>query len=562
MASKLGRKEFPGGLSPDDFKYMGRPATDQGDFGSDVGLADCACVNQFGEANNSKYYHGGVVQSTDKRWWVYLEWGRINASGKSWNGSFRGQDFMFVSCNDESDARAFFAKQLNSKNTKRLIQQNIGGVEVWTGKVDKKGKPKDGYLVQSLATRERGLPDAYSIKDSTGVNGNGNGAAKPKTKKAKKAKAPASKAHPKVIQLATALVGGTSSYTRSLSAASGVTPTMSAIEQVRDDLIPAALSRCQAVGDDVSRQVTDSQLQAISKMVFALVPRYIPRGGLAEEDAVLNASSVVGLQQDLDAFEAALQGEDWEEEIQTTGGIDPDAALNAHLEWIDPKSSLGAWVVNTFRAMTRNRHGDLHGQTLKVHNVFSVERPDRDARFEAEVKRLHKARKGQSLGHVPAGLQPQNRPDLGNLGDFAKGTSLFIGIHGTRGVNVAPILQSHLRMPKSLSGVHITGAAFGHGIYFATDVAKSWGYTGCSSRWGNSGGGISGRGAFMFLADVVGGKFHYPNTAWGINTDKCPSGGDSVFAHPSKIRTLQNDEHVIFNPAHCRIRYVIELDFA
>ena len=95
MPLKLDRKILPPGLTHTAFKYMGRPAKDQGDFGNDVGLADMCCVNQFGEANNAKYYHGGVVQGTDGSWWVYLEWGRLKAA-KSWNGVFNGQDYQFV----------------------------------------------------------------------------------------------------------------------------------------------------------------------------------------------------------------------------------------------------------------------------------------------------------------------------------------------------------------------------------------------------------------------------------------------------------------------------------
>lgn len=552
MGTKLGKKEMPAGHSASDFKYMGRPAKDQGDFGADVGLADCACVNQFGEANNSKYYHGGVVQSTkDSSWWTYFQWGRIKSTGESWvGGSFREQDFQFVQCSSEADARSEFQKQMNSKNLKRLVSKDVGGVKVWTAKPD-----EDGYIVQSLATRTRGLPDAYGIKDSTGV-----AVAKTAPKKAASGPRLSRDYHAQEMSLATALLGGTKEYTRSLSKASGVVPTMDAIVQVRDSLIPAALARCAVVGHNVQDQIHDSDLQAISKMVFALVPREIPRGGLPPEQAVLNATNVLPLQQDLDAFEAALKGEDWSTETSSGNTLDPDVALNARLTYLDPKSEIGTWVANTYRSMTRNRHGDLAGQTLKIRNMFAVERPDRDARFVAAVKEIAKRRKANSNGDVAPGLQPTKRPDLADVGDWAADASVFFGIHGTRGVNVAPILGSHLRLPKSLKGVQITGAAFGHGIYFATDLKKSWGYTGYSSRWGSGGGNIAGRGAFMFLADVAGGKFFYPRNAWGIDAE-CPDRCDSVYAHPSRIASLANDEHVIFHPDHCRIRYVIEMEF-
>lgn len=551
MATKLGRKTMPSGLSASDFKYVGRPAKDQGDFGTDVGIADCACVNQFGDANNSKYYHGGVVEASG-RWFVYLEWGRISGSGKSWNGSFRGGDYQFVECSSEADARAFFAKQLRSKNIARLERKTVGGVEVWAGK-----NGKDGYIVQSLATRERGLPDAYTIKDDTGVTTTAVAAPK---KAAKKSGPKLSRDyHREEIKLATDLLGGAQTYTRSLSKASGVVPTMDAIQKVRDDLIPAALTRIQSVGNDIAAQVADKDLQDISRMVFSMVPRQIPRQGLTPEQAILSNNNILLVQNDLDAFETALGSEDFTVETTTTAGIDPDSALNAKLTWLDPNSDLGRWVINTYTSMTRNRHGDLSGQRLRVRNVFAVERPDRDTQFVTEVNRLAAAKRARG-NSTPPGLQPKTRPDLADLGTQATDAGVFLGIHGTRGVNVAPILQSHLRMPRALSGVHITGAAFGHGIYFATDLKKSWGYTGYSRRWGGGGGSVANRGAFMFLCDVAGGQFHYVKRAWSINSDKCPGGGDSVYAHPN-FTSVQNDEHVIFNPAHCRIRYVVEMDF-
>jgi hypothetical protein len=568
MGTKLGKKEIPSGHAAGDFKYVGRPAKDQGDFGSDVGLADMACVNQFGEANNSKYYHGGVVQSTKTNgWFCYFQWGRIKSAGESWvSGSFREQDFQFVECSSEADARSDFAKQMNSKNTKRLVSKQVGGVTVWMAKPD-----DDGYIVQSLATRTRGLPDAYQIKDKSGIVASDGGGQAPLKDSVGVGKTPGSSAlpgprpsriyHPAEIALVAALMGGTKDYTRSLSKASGVVPTMDAITRVRDQLIPAALTRCAAVGNDVQDQLRDDDLKAISKMVFAMVPQHIPRGGLQPEDAILNAGNILRIQQDLDAFESALKGEDFSVETTKTTTVDADTALNAKLTWVDPNSEIGRWVANTYRSMTRNRHGDLAGQTLKIMNMFAIERPDRDARFVASVKAMA-AKRTRLSNDVPPGLQPSKRPDLTDVGDWASQANVFVGIHGTRGVNVGPILGSHLRLPKSLAGVQITGAAFGHGIYFATDLKKSWGYTGYSSRWGSGGGNITGRGAFMFLADVVGGQFHYPRSAWGINDDKCPGGADSVYAHPSKITSLANDEHVIFNADHCRLRYLIEMDFS
>ena len=548
MATKLGRKESPAGHGPDDFEVMGRAAQDQGDFGNDVGVADCACVNQFG-ANNSKFYHGAVVRSTKTSgWFVYLEWGRI-FSGKSWDGRFNGQDFQFVQCDDEADARTFFAKQMNSKNTKRLERKILGGVEVWGGR-----KGKDGYIVQSLATRERGLPDCYKIKDASGVQAAPKKAAPKAT--AKKAKAPSRSFHPNVIQFATDMVGGVRTYTKAMAAAAGVTPTMAAIKQVRDGLIPAALQRIKTVGNSVTRQCKDTDLVDISKMVSALVPRPIPRTGQSEEEAILNGSTVTLLQQDLDAFEASLTQEDFSVDTTAHATVDPDRMLNAALQHIDLNTPQGRWIANAFTRMTNNRHGYIRSG-LRIKNIFAVDRPDRDAGFNAAVNRVGAKRQGRFS--LKANLQSP-REDLSptEAKAFAQ-ANVAMMIHGTRPVNIAPILGTNLRLPKSLPGAQITGANFGHGVYFATDWKKSYGYTG-RGYWGHSGGDVKNRGCMMFLCDTIMGQAYRAPTTGSWNTP--PQGNDSVFGvGGDRGHRLENDEHVIFDPNYQRIRYIVEFDW-
>jgi hypothetical protein len=540
MATKLGRKEMPSGLSADDFKYQGRPAKDQDDFDADVGIADMVCVNQFGESNNNKYYHAGVVNASGQ-WYVYLEWGRVSGGGKTWDGSFRGQDFQFVKCSSEDDARTFFQKQCRSKNIKRLQSKKIGAKEIWVGKAG-----KDGYVVQRLATRERGLPDATLIKDDTGV------AKKATKKKTTKKKATVKKidAHPQVIALCKDLVGGTADYARAASKASGVTPTMDAINEVRDQLIPEALEIIKKVGDDPDKQLKSKKLQELSTYVATIVPRPIPRSGDASA-VILNQNNIFLVQQDLDTFEAALKNEDFDIEEQPANTIDPNVVLGRRVTWIDPKSEHGQWVEATYRGMTNNRHRHLRG-SLKVLNMFAVEDEAKRKAFIKRAKNIAKSRKGAR--HERAGLQPKKRIDVSDISDIYSDANVCVGIHGTRAVNVQPILASNLRLPKALKGVHITGSAFGHGIYFATDWKKSHGYTGAGYYGG--GGTIKRRGFFMFLCDLTLGKpYMAKSTMW--NTINCPRGHDSVFAK-QRVTSVQNDEHVIFDPNQQFIRYIIE----
>jgi len=595
---KLGKRQLPAGCSPDDFEYVGKPAIDENGYlnGSmpnpDIGLVDMVCVNQFGEANNAKGYHAGVVR--DKKtgqYHAYFEWGR-SRPGKSWeHGSWTGayQDFQFTVGATLDQARSWFAGQVRDKNLARLECKSIGGIDLWCAKAG-----KDGYLIQDLATREKGLPDVLTVKDGSGV-------AMPAPTPVKTAAPAVVKSlkswQPEVVQLARDLVGGTQTYTRSLSQASGVTPTMRAISKVRDQLIPAALQRLAAVGTNfrdndalVAAQVKDSALRTISTTVNSLVPRPIPRTGWTDEQAILNSGNLLSLQADLDAFETALTTEDFTTTTPVQS-IDPDSLLNAQLRWIDPNGTEGKWLWDAFVHMSNNRHGYMGSKSPKVRSLFAVERPDRDARFLAEVQRV--GARVQGKFSLRGNLQPR-RTDLAGLSDEYAQANVILSIHGTRPVNIAPIMGTNFRLPQSLPGAQITGANFGHGIYFATDWRKSYGYTGRGYYSGGGGGGVQNRGCFMFVTDMIMGhayrapstgswssppqscvKCHRPNNMQGTyrsygnrgGATTCQCGGaqvqsDSVFGvGGDNGHGLENDEHIIFSPDYQRIRYVVEFDW-
>ena len=562
-AKKLARKEFPSGKTPESFSYQGRPAKDQGDFSAEVGLADMKCVNQFGK-NSNKYYHAGVLQAKDSTWWVYLEWGRSKA-GRSWEGtSFSGQDYQFIQCASESEARGFFEKQCHSKNTRRLEQKD----GIWVGK-----SGKDGYVVQKLATRDSGLPDAYTIKDASGVPEPKKAPAK-KTASKPKAK-PSLSYHPEEVRLVQSLVGGVQSYVRrAVKESGGVTPTMEAISEVRDTLIPKAMEHIARVSKGTPKKkgedqdsydmrlalacTADLHLQQLSNYVASLVPRPDPgRGADAQTRAlatVLSSGNILSLQNDLDAYVSALSNEDFNVEETEVSEVDVDQRMNAKVRWIDPKSAKGQWLADTYSKMSNNRHSHLRGR-LTILNLFEIERPDRDSTFRSSVQKVAAARKG-NFQHF-ARLQPAQRSDLSDISDLAAQANVFLGIHGTRAVNVAPILQTNLRLPRTLPGAQITGAAFGHGIYWATDWRKSHGYTGHGNSYWATGGTISGRGFFMFLSDVIMGQAYMTRStgSWSRPPDGC----DSVAAF-AEFSSVANDEHIIFDENYHRIRYMVEAD--
>ena len=310
-------------------------------------------------------------------------------------------------------------------------------------------------------------------------------------------------------------------------------------------------------GPDVAVQLKDRDLIDLSKLVATIVPRPIPQSG-DPMAVLLTSNNILSIQQDLDAFEGALRGEDFSvQAVPSTPATDPDSLLNAQVRHVDQSSDEGRWLVKTYMSMTNNRHGYL-SRPPTILNVFAVDRPDRDAQFLASVKQVAALRKGNFT--LRAGLQPATRTDLGSMGDLYREANVIFTQHGTRSVNIAPIMQTHFRMPKSLSGVPIAGANFGHGNYQATDYRKAVGYTSnTSSAWSGGSGGVSGRGAFMFLCDMImGDAYRAPSTGSWMSP---PNGKDSVFGvGGDRGHMLQNDEHVTFNPTYTRIRYLVEFN--
>ena len=92
--------------------------------------------------------------------------------------------------------------------------------------------------------------------------------------------------------------------------------------------------------------------------------------------------------------------------------------------------------------MSNNRHHYISGK-LVIKNIFEVQRPDRDLRFVNAVARVAKGNRGKKLKEQ-ARLQPTRRSDLADIQQHAANANVFLGIHGTRAVNIHPILAGNL----------------------------------------------------------------------------------------------------------------------
>ncbi len=529
MAFKLIKGQYPDGHGPNDFECFGPIATEDGQFDS-CKLADLGCFKQDGTDSN-KYYHGAVARSKKTSgWFAFFQWGRTGGRG----------DVQFVECHSESDAQEAFAKQMHSKNDKR----GEWTVKPGLGKILQAKAGKDCYLVRAMATRGQdspGLPDARRVTSD-------DGAKKPlKTAKKKSGKKKTVDYDQQTVSLMKDLNVATVKFAKG-AIQGGTLPTQSNIDKSRDALI-AAQKRVLAVGNDVDDQINDKDLRELSYLLYSWVPK-IKRVGAPESEWILSQTNIGDWQQDLDAFESALYATN----LQTEQVDDPFGGMKITMRWLSPSSDHGEFVRKWMPKATKNRHSWCDAMSIK--NVWEFEQHGVAKTFDGAIDRITKGKVNCKERPI---LQPRKRTDL-SATNAARYESANVGMmfHGTRSVNVSGILREGLRLPRQLVGVVITGAMFGPGIYWADDWKKSAGYTSLSgSYWSSGDGGVRGRKAFMFVADVALGTAHVARGPRGYTSP--PTGCHCVFGK-ANVSQVQNNEWIVYQQDQNHLRYLVEFN--
>ena len=519
---KIERDIYPENASDKDFKCFGPPATIDGDF-ADVRICDLGCFTQDGKDSN-KYYHGAVVQhKKSKNWYAYFEWGRTGGSSCS---------FQFVACQSEQDARTAFSKQISTKNDKRGEWVTIAGIRTLRAK-----KGKDCYLVRPMVTRTTGLPDARNIKAQTSRSSS--------AQSNSKSKGDQKPSDPKTVKLLRDLQLATIAYTRK-SMADSCVPTQRAIDEARQILVEAH-TQVAEYENDIEGQINDKKLRQMTRLLYSRIPRN-KKVGAPPESWMLISKNIRSWQDDLDAFESALRAV----EVEMDPNFDIMGDMKLELNWIDPKSKTGKFLVDWIPKSTTKDHKKI--DHIEILNIWTVEQEHAKGVIEKAQKAILRSKVDTSLGPEK---QPRARKDLEKEKQKAyKDSNTCLLFHGTRSVNVNGILRESLRMPRNLVAVTITGEKFGPGIYFSDDWKKSADYTNAKGAAETGGrGAVKGRHAFMFLADVVLGSMHLAPEIHGYL--KPPRGKHSVFGKAG-YSGVDDNEFVIYKKEQNKLRYLIE----
>lgn len=230
--------------------------------------------------------------------------------------------------------------------------------------------------------------------------------------------------------------------------------------------------------------------------------------------------------------------------------------LGCGIEHLDPASADYRKVVTIFDANQSQKNANwFRGgkSVLKVVNVFRFARNGSEAAFEKYAKEI--TAKPGATGRIMAW-------------------------HGTRTENLMGISKSGLLMPENLPrGVHISGKAFGKGIYHApawnatghkvvgnmpTDgtngALKSMNYTSATGAY--YGGSNSANRAFMYLQDVaLGTPEVHTSACWDkARPDGYPHKADFIFACGAKNNGgFVHDELVTFHQDAQKFSYLVEV---
>ena len=542
MSTKLGIKEVPNGLSFSDFECFGPVVSKDTEF-EGCRMADMGCFLQEGKGeggkviDSNKYYHASIVKAKGV-WYVYTEWGRTK------DGVSSNPNFQFVMCGSEAEALKEFISTCKGKNTSRGEWQKVGSRDIFVPKKDSKGQLKDLYTIRVLASRAVGLPNAKKIcnADATGVVKKPDDKANSKSGSKKKSRYDA-----KTQKLFKDLIGGAVSYTRS-TMVGGTVPAQSAIDDARD-LLTDALKQVKKIGDKVENQVKDPILKQFTYTLYGMIPKHKPQN-TSESEWILSKDNINSWTQDLDAFETALQAGDVEhvEDDSVMAGIPAD------IEWIDPKSELGKYIVSWWSKGTRNRHS--HVGEFKFVNLWKIERHG-EYKTLGNSQRMIAEEMSKWNNERPLHQDTKNRVDLTESErKLFSDSNTGLMFHGTRSVNVPGIVRESFRFPKELVGVATNGAAFGPGTYYADDWKKSAGYCSHARAYWAGGGGVQGRQSFMFAVDAVFGHPHIAERSFGYT--KPPEKKHSVFAKATSSSYIQNNEWIIYTKGRAAIKYLAE----
>jgi predicted DNA-binding WGR domain protein len=396
--------------------------------------------------------------------------------------------------------------------------------------------------------------DAEEAKKQKAAGGNGAAAAA-----APKAKGPSKKGlyHPEVEELLEIIYNSTGKAVASgLSSSSGATKE-SPLGNLADAQLDKGADILEEIEQKLDKKAKKAELVELTNDYLSNIPRNIDharRGKKLDLDLIVIDSKeriaeqrqFIGLLRDAflqkAVFAAAAQVDD-PHEVWYQG-------LKCDISFLDPKSDEYKEIKGYYDKGQSPINSNFYGK-LKVGRVWKLEQQGRKTGFDTYAATVTK--KANATGIIP-------------------------GWHGTRTENLMGICKTGLVTPKNLpKGVHVTGRAFGLGIYHTPCWPDSGGktkdekgksftrYNGAlkSTNYTSLKGAFYGKNntadrGYLFLEDLALGV---PELALEACFDKPEpkKGCDYIYARAHGHASLSNDEVVTFDENASRRMAILEV---
>lgn len=462
------------------------------------------------ELNNNKFYNLEILETKDKKFYLYTVYGRLGASGVK----------EYRVCSDINDAEKEAASIIKSKTKKGYALLDMTKADVGSDL----GKAKvEANTVSVDALQKMGV----KVEDE-----------KP------------SKLHFEVQDLIRTWFGVTQEFVElNLDTKKCPLGQLSLAQITKGkDLLEEATKIVNAKKPDVS------ELNRLTSQYYSNIPHVLPHRINADMLRFDDMTKITKAQDILDVFADAknVQGV-----ISKKSNVDSQyATLNAELEWVDPTDPTWKWIDAMIHETRASNHSGLG--RIKTHKIFKVNRNNEDKNWLASAEAIAKTCGKQTPSSVYERFV-KTRPDVAKeLVKLYQAANILPGWHGTRRANMIGITTKGLLIRPS--GVAHAGSMYGDGIYWATNSTKSINYCDVRGSYWAQG---SNKTAYLFLADVafgnqkvVGGSHFY--------TKKSIEPAHSVWAKAGGNTGLYNDELITYTATgpgqQHKIRYIIEFE--
>lgn len=456
------------------------------------------------QGSSSKNYHAELcISNSDNKAQIFTMWGPTGG-------------------HQTSDFRHYFDHDKARKEFESII----------------KSKKKKGYQEIDVAQRAYGSDEAKQITKAVSL-----------TNLDDSVKQTASNLHKETQRVISKLMGVTNDFVvQTLNCPLGVL-TNSAIDLGRSKLFAAKDIVNQHKNQVPTAGKDYNALLELTNDFYSLIPHNLGSGKRGKMEHLL-LNDVTKITQKEDDLDTLLDAKSIGAVLKAGTSVDDQyKALNAELDFIDPKDDLFKWINALVQETRASNH--RHLGKIKLLNVWKIRKSEE---YDLFIKKSESIAKECGRHNIPDILKKYvpTRNDVNKeVQDLYKNANVIPLWHGSKTVNVSNIFKTGLKIRPA--GIQITGGMYGdQALYFASMSTKSINYTSInSSYWAGGNDSI----AYMFLNDCALGNQKIADRSYQY-TAKNIQPNHSVWAKSGSA--VINDEYMIYNTEQQHLRYFLE----